>query len=98
MFAGVEAIFWLIIILALIVVLMVAFVFVRRYFRDEPADLSSTTPFTLGDLRQLLKQGKLTQEEYDRLREQIIASAKKDTDVPPASETPGPAGPTPPLP
>lgn len=87
MFAGAEALFWLIIILLLIVVLMVAFVFVRRYFRDDASDLSSTTPFTLGDLRQLLREGKLTQEEYDRLRQQIIAVAKKDTEPPPENDS-----------
>lgn len=96
MFAGAEAFFWLIIILVMIVVLMVAFVFVRKYFRDDASDLSTTVPFTLGDLRQLLREGKLTQEEYERLRQQIIAVAKKDTQPPPESgdSAQGPLGPT----
>lgn len=76
----VEAIGWLLIILVMVVLLFVAFVFVRKYFRedDEPQSADSA-PFGLDALRDLLRQGKLTQEEFDRLRAQMVEKLKPAT-------------------
>lgn len=66
-----AAMFWLLVILAMVVVLFVVATLVRRHFySDRPPATGS--PFTLGELRELHRQKKITQEEYDRLKAQLI--------------------------
>ncbi len=67
---------------AIILLLMIAAYFgygrLKRWLKqpDEPAPGG----FTLGDLRDLLRSGKLTQAEYDIAREKIVSSAKLITE------------------
>ena len=76
----VEAIGWLLIILVMVVLLFIAFVFVRRYYREEDQpESTNSAPFGLEALRDLLRQGKLTQEEFDRLRAQMVEKLKPAT-------------------
>lgn len=77
----VEAIGWLLLIFILVIAGFLAVTYLRKRLQtdEDPAEGSA---FTLGDLRNLVKQGKLTQEEYDRLRAGIVAAAKKDAPDP----------------
>jgi len=86
-----EVFIWLLLLLGLIIVLMIVFVSLRRLLRDDGAPQAGVTAFSLGDLRQLLKEGKLTQEEHDRLKQQIVDAAKE------APEKPVPKKPADPL-
>lgn len=83
----VDAVGWLLVIFVLIIILFMAVTFLRKRLRavDEAVDQPA---FTLGDLRQLVKQGKLTQAEYDRLRDKMVAVAKKDAPDPLAGRRP----------
>lgn len=76
----VEAVGWLLIILVIVVLLFVAVVFIRKHFQEgEDAPETESAPFALDSLRELLRQGKLTQEEYDRLRGQMVEKLKPST-------------------
>jgi hypothetical protein len=68
-----------------IVVLAVAFQWVRkRLNRDESGP---PVGFTLGDLRRLVKEGKMTPEEFERAKNNVLEATKKGTQVKPAQET-----------
>ena len=89
--AEVQAFVWLLLILVTLVALFIGFAFLRRYFRAQ----SSETPdeaFTLADLRSLLKHGKITNAEFEQLKQHVIAVAKSDA----SSESADSPRPTPP--
>lgn len=76
----VQAIGWLLILLVLVVLGFVAVIFIRRHYHEDEEPLASNSaPFAIGDLRDLLRQGKLTQEEYDRLHAQMVEKLKPTT-------------------
>jgi hypothetical protein len=54
---------------------------------DEPASLG----FSLSDLRELHRSGKLSDEEFERARTKMAASMKRDL-TKPRSDRPGSAG------
>ncbi|HEX8340584.1 MAG TPA: hypothetical protein VF624_06705 [Tepidisphaeraceae bacterium] len=57
-------------------------VVVRKKILKLGAD-SSTDPaagFSMGSLRQLVREGKMTQEEFDAAKARIVAGAQRDTD------------------
>lgn len=90
----VSILFWCAIIIALIFVSFIGYRMLRRWMADdEPAPAIG---FTLGDLRQLHKEGKMTDAEYDRARGKMVAAAKKATDAMPevlhGRKRPPPAG------
>jgi hypothetical protein len=61
----------------LIVVLAAAYAVIwlrRRLWSQEDADLPSTG-FSLGDLKQLHRQGKITDQEFQTAREKVVAAA-----------------------
>ncbi len=75
-----EAVGWLLLILIIVVLGFVAVIFIRKYYHE--ADESTTAapaPFTMDALKGLLRQGKLTQEEFDRLRSQLVEKLKPTT-------------------
>lgn len=47
----------------------------KRFAAADEADPAAG--FSLGSLRQLVKAGKMTQEEYDRAKEQIVAAHQR---------------------
>ena len=63
--------------LALVVVVVIgwfAIVKLRSWMKDSA---EATQPFTLEDLRQLKREGKLSDEEFEKAREMMIGSAKR---------------------
>ena len=48
----------------------------RRKLKQPP---STTIAFTLGDLKRLRDEGSISQQEYERAKDSIIASVKKTT-------------------
>ena len=73
----VEAIGWLLIILVMVVLAFIAFVFVRRHYWEEDKPQSTdSAPFGLDALRDLLRQGKLTQEEFAAVQRHPLSSAE----------------------
>ena len=49
----------------------------RRYWGPDEDGGVPHVGFTLGDLRQLHKSGRLTEEEFQRAKEKIVAAAQR---------------------
>jgi hypothetical protein len=73
-----------------LIVLIVAFSIVRRRIRRQATSGSPPGGFTLGDLRALVKDGKMSPEEFERAKNKILDAHKKATAVKPAQETTSP--------
>lgn len=65
---------WLVALAILAIVGFVAILFVRARLRREPVDDSA---FSLESLRRLHRDGRLTDAEFNRARDAMIASAKQ---------------------
>jgi hypothetical protein len=72
-------------ILAFAVICFVVFKWMKK--RMSQAEAGPVTGFTLGDLRQLVKEGKMSQDEYDRPKTNIVEAHKKAMAVKPARDT-----------
>jgi hypothetical protein len=67
------------------ILLFAIVIWVRRKVRQP----DSTPPggFTLSDLRRLVKQGKMTPEEFDRAKELVLGAHKRSVQIPQSQET-----------
>ena len=63
-----------------------------RWLRKRLRQTDSPPPggFTLSDLRDMVKAGKLTPEEFERAKNKILDATKRATAVKPAQETTSP--------
>jgi hypothetical protein len=61
---------WLVLLAVVLLLAVVAVVVVRKWMGREPT--ASGAPFSLAQLRELHKQGQLTQEEFERAKAVII--------------------------
>jgi hypothetical protein len=70
-------IIWCVVLIAaLIAGLVFALRLKRRYTAEDDAP-ATASGFTLSDLRQMHKLGQLTDEEFERAKEKVVAAAKK---------------------
>lgn len=76
-----EVFGWLLVLFVLLIAGFMGVMYLRKWL-NSTVESETPEPFTLGDLRSLLKQRKLTQEEFDRLRDQTIAVARKNAPDP----------------
>jgi hypothetical protein len=53
------------------------YVFRKRFMADQNEDRSGAGGFSLGQLRQLVKEGKMSQEEFDAAKAQIVAAMQR---------------------
>lgn len=65
---------WLIVLIGLLLAGFVAAVRVKKYM-SKPEDMSGPG-FTLSDLRTLHRSGKMTDSEFERAKEVVLAAAK----------------------
>ena len=70
-----EIFLWLGVLTAAVVVLGVVLMVLRKWLHDT-ASLSHDMPFTLGDLRQMHREGKLTDDEFEKAKHQVIALSR----------------------
>jgi len=77
-----SVIIWSGVLLVLVILAFLAYAAFKRWMK-EPAVSSSGTGFTLSDLRELHRQGKMTTEEFEMARTKMVASAKKMADAMP---------------
>lgn len=73
---------WLAMLAALVIVGSIALLWIRRRMR---ADDSQDAPFTLDALRRLHRDGKLTDAEFKKARDVIVAAARKSIKRDPAA-------------
>jgi len=74
-----DASFWIVVSCLIVIVAVVIGFAVVAWARKSmlSSDHSSGGGFDLGDLRRLREQGKLTQAEFEKARDKIVAAAKK---------------------
>src|SRR4051794_3215142 len=63
---------WSAVLIGVVLLLFLGVVWARK--RLSPDEDFSGEGFTLSDLRAMVKQGKLTEEEYDRAKEKMVAA------------------------
>jgi hypothetical protein len=69
---------WSLVLICLLVGGFFAITKLRQWMREDDAPVSPIG-FTLSDLRQLHKQGQMTDEEFERAKSKILGSAKAMT-------------------
>jgi uncharacterized membrane protein len=75
---------WSFVLMVLVLILWVAVSTIRKRLKED--DPTVGTGFTLSDLRQLHKQGKMSTEEFEKAKAILLASLAKDP-APPTTET-----------
>ena len=71
-----RAVGWSLVLIALIVVAFLAVMQLRKWLQSDDGEAAPSIGFTLGDLRQLHKEGEMTDEEFERARAKMMAGAK----------------------
>ena len=67
---------WSLVLIALLVVGFFAISKLRQWLKDDAPMAGPAIGFTLSDLRQLHRQGKMTDEEFERARSKMVGAAK----------------------
>src|SRR5688572_4124331 len=71
-----SVVFWSLVLIALLLGGYFTVMWLRRTLKEED-DAPSPIGFTLSDLRQLHREGKMTDEEFERARGKMVAAAKE---------------------
>ena len=71
------AIGWSLVLIAFVVIAFFVLVRLRRWIKeDADGEAGERIGFTLSDFRRLHREGKMTDEEFERLRSKMVAGAK----------------------
>lgn len=73
----VPVIIWCVALLLVLIVGLVFAVRIKRRFTAEDDAPPVASGFTLSDLRQMHKLGQLSDDEFERAKEKVVAAAKK---------------------
>ena len=87
--AGVVA--WSVGLLLALVLGMVAAARLKRRLRQDDVQPAAASGFTLSDLRQMHRSGQLTDAEFERAKEKVVAAAQKAAAAKAAALPPGTA-------
>lgn len=79
--------------LVLVVVGFIAAIAIRRHYHDSDSGSMMGPAFTLQDLRRMRRKGEITEEQYEKLREQIIGALAPREAPPPREEAAEPEPP-----
>ena len=85
-FAAGQIVVWSMVLIVLLFVLFLAVTKLKQYL--NPPEPTAGVGFTLSDLRQLHKQGKMTTEEFDKAKAKIIEAAQRSATPAPATKSP----------
>jgi hypothetical protein len=77
-----SVILWSGVLIGIVILAFLAYAQFKRWMK-EPEQSSSATGFTLSDLREMHRQGKMTDEEFEMTRAKMMASAKKAAEAMP---------------
>ena len=76
--AGVGSVIgWSLVLIVLLLGGYFAVMALRTWLKSEDDESPSGIGFTLSDLRQLHREGKMTDEEFERARAKMVAAAKE---------------------
>jgi hypothetical protein len=81
-----SALVWTLVLIIALVLMFGAVAAYRKWMKSD--DAPSGPGFTLGDLRKLHKEGKMTAEEFEKAKAILIGTAKVGTDKPVLGERP----------
>jgi hypothetical protein len=72
-----PVIFWSLVLIVLVIGGAAGVMYLRRWLKEEDVPTSSGgIGFSISDLRQLLREGKMTEEEFERARTKMVAAGK----------------------
>lgn len=78
--ASISIVVWVLVLVALLVPLAAATLWLRRWAHQD-AGGRPAEGFTLNDVQEMLKRGELSQAQYERVRQEIIAQSKQILDA-----------------
>jgi len=81
-----SALFWALVLILAWVLMFAALAAYRKWMRSD--DTPTGPGFTLGDLRRLHKEGKMTTEEFEKAKAILIGTAKAGADKPVLGDRP----------
>jgi hypothetical protein len=72
---------WSLVLIVLLVIAVFFLIKLRRWIKEDTDDAAGeNVGFSLSDFRRLHREGKMTDEEYERLRSKMLAGAKSMTE------------------
>jgi hypothetical protein len=78
-----QAIFlWSFVLIALLIVAFAGYSYLKKWMNSAEEPIAGG--FTLSDMRELHRQGKMSTEEFEAARSKMVAAAKRMTDQMPA--------------
>src|SRR3954468_10338393 len=78
---GIASVFlWSGVLIGIVILAFLAYAQFKRWMK-EPEVSSTSTGFTLSDLREMHRQGKMTDAEYQAARAKMVAKAKQTADA-----------------
>ena len=75
-----SVILWSGVLIGIVIFAFLAYAQFKRWMK-EPEVSSTSTGFTLSDLREMHRQGKMTDAEYEAARAKMVAKAKQAADA-----------------
>ena len=83
-----AAFLWTLVLIVFLLILFAAVVLLKRWLKADDDSGPAGPGFTLSDLRQLVADGKMTQEEFDKAKVAVVGSTKAAAaKIPPSSPT-----------
>lgn len=67
---------WLFILAVLLVGMFIVINYLKKWFRSAVDEMGSATGFTLADLRELHRTGKMTDEEFELAKAKVVEAAQ----------------------
>jgi hypothetical protein len=81
-----SALFWALVLIFALVLMFGAVAAFRKWMKAD--DIPTGPGFTLGDLRRLHKEGKMTTEEFEKAKAALIGTTKAGADKPVLGDRP----------
>jgi hypothetical protein len=77
-----EVLLWLLVLIGLVVVAAMLVLYLRKWYSSP--DSTPSAGFTLGDIRQLHRDGQMTDEEFERAKALILGQTRRQLHETPA--------------
>jgi ABC-type iron transport system FetAB permease component len=72
--------FWLLVLIGLVIVAAVLVLYLRKWYSSP--DVTPSAGFTLGDIRQLHREGQMTDEEFEKAKALILGQTRRQLHEP----------------
>ena len=85
-----DVVIWSLVLIVALVVMFIGIAWLRRWMAG-PAEPAGGTGFTLSDLREMHRKGQLSDEEFERAKLQMVATARAAANKPKPDAPGGPS-------